>query len=90
MSDNPLQLTPAGQPIRGVVRAVFRWGVIVDLGADFVGLIDALYIDDDDSYVTGQTVITHLDRFDDRKLKYILRPPGQVPIIERLKAKHLI
>lgn len=74
-----------GKLVTGVVEAVFRWGVIVNLGLDHVGLIDVLYIEDDDEYVVGQDVTAYLDVFDEKKSKYILRPPGQTPLIERLK-----
>jgi transcriptional accessory protein Tex/SPT6 len=57
-----------GSIVEGEATAVFRWGVIVDLGLSRDGLIDVLYIDDDDNYQ-----------------EFILRPPGQVPLAERLR-----
>ncbi|GAA0730781.1 hypothetical protein Drose_26915 [Dactylosporangium roseum] len=74
-----------GTLVEGEVEAAFRWGVIVDLGMSRVGLIDALYIDDDDDYQVGGRVSAYLDSFDSKKNKFILRPPGQVPVAERLK-----
>ncbi|MFJ5532645.1 hypothetical protein ACWERW_26525 [Streptomyces sp. NPDC004012] len=74
-----------GQLIKGRVEAVFRWGVIVDAGLSRVGLIDALYIDDEDRYEVGQSVTCYLDCFDEQKDKFILRPPQQVPLSERLR-----
>lgn len=74
-----------GQLIKGRVEAVFRWGVIVDAGLSRVGLIDALYIDDEDRYEVGQSVMCYLDCFDEQKDKFILRPPQQVPLSERLR-----
>ncbi|MEV6867419.1 S1 RNA-binding domain-containing protein [Streptosporangium subroseum] len=73
--------------VEGRVEAVFRWGVIVDLGLSRVGLIDALYIDDHDNYSVGDTVAAYLDAFDEQKQKFILRPPDQEPLSERLKRK---
>ncbi|MFF3511449.1 hypothetical protein [Streptomyces sp. NPDC002573] len=69
----------------GRVEAVFRWGVIVDAGLSRVGLIDALYIDDEDHYEVGQSVSCYMDCFDEQKDKFILRPPHQVPLAERLR-----
>ncbi|WP_159049749.1 S1 RNA-binding domain-containing protein [Streptomyces sp. NRRL WC-3618] len=74
-----------GTIVEGDVIAVFRWGVIVDLGLSYVGLIDVLYIEDDDNYQVGDRVSCYLDCFDKQKRKFILRPPGQVPLAERLR-----
>ncbi|MFF4602818.1 hypothetical protein ACFY12_08715 [Streptomyces sp. NPDC001339] len=74
-----------GQLVRGRVLAVFRWGVIVDLGLSRVGLIDVLYIDDGDSYEVGDEIEGNLDYFDEQKDKFILRPPHQTSISERLR-----
>lgn len=67
--------------------AVFRWGVIVDLGLSHVGLIDALYIDDGDGYRVGDVISGYLTTFDERMEKFWLRPPGQVSVTERLRQK---
>jgi hypothetical protein len=69
------------------VVAVFRWGVILDLGLPQVGLIDALYIDDGDTYSIGDRVLVVLDSYDEQKGKFIARPPDQLSLSERLKAK---
>ncbi|MDQ0762818.1 S1 RNA-binding domain-containing protein [Streptomyces canus] len=74
-----------GSIVEGEATAVFRWGVIVDLGLSRDGLIDVLYIDDDDNYQVGDRVSCYLDCFDEMKNKFILRPPGQVPLAERLR-----
>jgi len=74
-----------GLLVEGEVEAVFRWGVIVNLGMSRVGLIDALYVDDDDDYRVGDRVSAYLDCFDEKKNKFILRPPGQVSVADRLK-----
>jgi ribosomal protein S1 len=74
-----------GSIVAGEATAVFRWGVIVDLGLSRDGLIDVLYIDDDDNYQVGDRVSCYLDCFDEMKNKFILRPPGQVPLAERLR-----
>jgi ribosomal protein S1 len=74
-----------GSVVEGEATAVFRWGVIVDLGLSRDGLIDVLYIDDDDNYQVGDRVSCYLDDFDEMKNKFILRPPGQVPLAERLR-----
>ncbi|WP_326722942.1 hypothetical protein OHT59_29660 [Streptomyces sp. NBC_00243] len=74
-----------GHLVEGEVVAVFHWGVIVDAGLSRVGLIDVLYIDDDDNYEVGDRVSCYLDCFDEMKDKFILRPPGQVPLAERLR-----
>jgi hypothetical protein len=76
-----------GTLVEGTVVAVFRWGVIVDLKLSHVGLIDALYIDDDDRYEEGDQVRAYLSSFDERMGKFWLRPPGQVPVSERLRQK---
>ncbi len=73
-----------GTIVEGTVVAVFRWGIIVDLRLSRIGLIDALYIDDQDNYRIDDRVGCYLDCFDERKDKYILRPPGQTPLVERL------
>jgi hypothetical protein len=57
-SDENMQVGEAeralvGTVVDGVVKAVFRWGVIVDLGLSRVGFIDPLYIDDGDRYEVG-------------------------------------
>ncbi|WP_327728408.1 S1 RNA-binding domain-containing protein [Streptomyces sp. NBC_00487] len=74
-----------GSIVEGEAIAVFHWGVIVDLGLPYVGLIDVLYIEDDDNYQVGDRVSCYLDAFDEMKNKFILRPPGQVPLVERLR-----
>jgi ribosomal protein S1 len=79
------EMSLAGQLIEGRVEAVFRWGVIVDANLSRPGLIDALYIDDGDDYKAGQNVSCYLDSFDEQKDKFILRPPGQIPLAERLR-----
>jgi hypothetical protein len=79
------ELSLIGKLVEGRVEAVFRWGVIVDLGLSRVGLIDALYVDDDDKYEVDQHVACFLDEFDEKKNEFILRPPSQTPLIERLR-----
>ncbi|MFJ6082853.1 hypothetical protein ACIQI8_15750 [Streptomyces sp. NPDC092369] len=74
-----------GSVAEGEATAVFPWGVIVDLGLSRDGLIDVLYIDDDDNYEVGDRVSCYLSAFDEMKNKFILRPPGQVPVAERLR-----
>jgi hypothetical protein len=76
-----------GTLVDGPVVAVLRWGVIVDLSLSHVGLIDALYVDDDDHYGAGDRVRAFLTHYDERMEKFWLRPPGQVPVSERLRQK---
>ncbi|WP_162907226.1 hypothetical protein [Allorhizocola rhizosphaerae] len=76
-----------GGLVRGRVEAVFRWGVIVDLGMSRPGLIDALYVENDDRYEAGDVVEAHLECFDEMKQEFILRPPSQTSIGDRLQAK---
>ncbi len=76
-----------GTLVTGTVQAVFRWGVIVDLGLSHVGFIDPLYIDDGEHYEVGQQVRAHLSTFDEQQRKFWLRPPGQVSVAERLRRK---
>jgi len=76
-----------GNLVTGTVQAVFRWGVIVDLGLSHVGFIDPLYIDDNDHYEVGQQVRSYLTTFDEQQRKFWLRPPNQVPVAERLTRK---
>lgn len=76
-----------GTIVGGTVAAVFRWGVIVELGLSHVGFIDALYVDDNDHYGVGDKVSVYLTRFDARQNKFWLRPPGQTPVSERLRQK---
>ncbi len=71
--------------MQGTVTAVFPFGIVVDLGASRVGLIDVLYVDDDDVYVVGQQVSAFLTCINE-KGEYRLRPPHQVPVIDRLRA----
>jgi hypothetical protein len=54
-----------------------------------VGYIDPLYIDDTDHYEKGDRVSAYLSTFDERMGKFWLRPPGQIPVSERLKQKGL-
>ncbi|MCC5476869.1 hypothetical protein [Streptomyces barringtoniae] len=91
-SDDNIQVSESEQAligtlVDGTVEAVFRWGVIVDLGLSHVGFIDALYIDDEDHYAVGDRVSTYLTCFDARQNKFWLRPPGQIPVSERLREK---
>ncbi|WP_406270833.1 hypothetical protein OH799_29540 [Nocardia sp. NBC_00881] len=76
-----------GTLVEGTVEAVFRWGVIVDLGLSHVGFIDPLYIDDSERHEAGQRVRLYLTTFDEQQQKFWLRPAGQVPIAERLREK---
>ncbi|MEU5099020.1 hypothetical protein [Streptomyces sp. NPDC020996] len=82
---NAVDLRLMGHLVEGEVVAVFRWGVIVDLRMSWVGLIDVLYIEDDDNCQVGDRVSCYLECFDKQKRKFILRPPGQVPLAERLR-----
>jgi hypothetical protein len=74
-----------GTLMQGTVLRVFPWGIVVDLGLGRVGLIDVLYIDDDDEYAVGQAVSGYLTDIND-KLEHRLRPPHQTPVIDRLRA----
>jgi len=76
-----------GSLVEGTVAAVFRWGVVVELGLSHVGFIDALYVDDSDRYEVGDKVSVYLTRFDARQNKFWLLPPGQTPVSERLRQK---
>ncbi|GGS63864.1 hypothetical protein AB0E75_24900 [Streptomyces griseoviridis] len=76
-----------GQTVEGAVEAVFRWGAIINLGLPHVGFVDALYIDDSDQYEVGRTLQVHVSSFDVRQNKFWLRPPGQTPVVDRLRAK---
>ena len=78
-SSDRLESERIGQIALGRVVAVFRWGVILDLGLSRLGLIDALYIDDCDAYAEGRSVEVLLDSFDKRKYKFIAKPPRQTP-----------
>lgn len=71
----------------GEILEIFHWGIIVDLELSKVGFIDVLYIDGDEGYVVGGLVTGHLDDFDERKGKFILRPIGQTSLAERLRAR---
>jgi ribosomal protein S1 len=75
-----------GSLVEGTVEAVFRWGIIVDLGFPSRGFIDPLYIDDDDPYEVGQRVRAYVVSVDaDAQRKLRLRPPGQTPVADRLR-----
>ncbi|RMI45212.1 S1 domain-containing protein [Streptomyces triticirhizae] len=76
-----------GSLVVGRVVAIFNWGVIVDIGLSKVGLIDALYVDDEDKYEPGAEVAAYLESLDSMKDKYILRPPHQTSLAERLRNK---
>lgn len=76
-----------GGRVNAKVVAVFRWGVILDAQLSRPALIDALYIDDDDHYDVGDVVEVYLDTFDVQKDKFIARPPHQIPLLDRLRAK---
>lgn len=76
-----------GTLVTGTVEAVFRWGVIVDLGLSHVGFIDPLYVDEDSHYEVGQPVRAYLTTFDEQQAKFWLRPPGQMPVADRLRNK---
>jgi ribosomal protein S1 len=88
-TDEPPLITPEeraliGTLVTGTVEAVFRWGVIVNLGLTHPGYIDPLYIEDTDRYVVGQVVEAYLSSFNASQRKFWLRPPGQIPVAERL------
>jgi hypothetical protein len=88
MSDpDTSELRLVGSLITGRVVAVFNWGIIVDIGLSHVGLIGALYIDDGDKYETEEEVVAYLESYDSMKEKYILRPPHQTSLAERLRNK---
>ncbi|MEU7907991.1 S1 RNA-binding domain-containing protein [Actinoplanes sp. NPDC049118] len=74
-----------GTLMQGTVTAVFPWGIVVDLGDSRVGLIDVLYVDDDDDYQVGQQISAYLTDINE-KAEYRLRPPQQVPVVDRLRA----
>ncbi len=76
-----------GDDVAGTVEAVFRWGVIVNLGLSKVGFIDALYVDNASDYQVGQKVTAILASYDSNKDKFLLRPHGQIPISDRLRAQ---
>ncbi len=76
-----------GTLVEGRVEAIFRWGIIVDLGLSRMGFIDPLYIDDGDHYEVGQQVRAYFTAVEDGQQKFRLRPPGQVPVTERLRRK---
>ena len=86
-SSEGLDLSIVGTTVEAQVVAVFHWGIILDLGVSKVGLIDALYIDDGDEYVVGESVTVVIDEFDEMKDKFIARPPVQIPLVDRLRAK---
>lgn len=71
--------------MQGTVTAVVPWGIVVDLGDSRIGLIDVLYVDDDDVYEPGQQVTAYLTGINQKK-EYRLRPPQQVPVVDRLRA----
>jgi hypothetical protein len=81
------ELDLVGTDVAGTVDAVFRWGVIVDLGLSRVGFIDVLYIDEIGDYQVGQNVVATLASYDPNKDKFLLRPHGQIPISDRLRAQ---
>ena len=83
----PSELARIGAVVDGTVVAVFRWGIILDIGLSRVGLIDALYVDDGDRYAVGDTVKVILDDYDEQKDKFITRPPSQIPLADRLRAR---
>jgi hypothetical protein len=83
----PVEADQIGQLTTGKVVAIFRWGVILDLNLSRSGLIDALYVDDDDNYVVDDVVHVYLDSFDVQKDKFIARPPHQVSLADRLREK---
>jgi hypothetical protein len=85
-SEGP-DLSIVGATVEAKVIAVFHWGVILDLGLSKMGLIDALYIDDGDEYAVGEAAMVVLDDFDEQKDKFIARPPTQIPLVDRLRAK---
>ncbi|MEU3625875.1 hypothetical protein [Amycolatopsis coloradensis] len=81
------EIRQLGRLVDAKVAAVFRWGVIVDINLSRPGLIDALYVDDSDSYVVDDVVRVYLDSYDRQKDKIIARPPHQVPLLDRLREK---
>lgn len=73
-----------GRSAEGTVIAVFRWGIILEVGLSRVGLIDALYLDGSHEYVVGHVVTVIIDHFDEVKDKFLARPPSQIRIRDRL------
>lgn len=76
-----------GTPVQGTIIRVERFGMLVDIGLEMPGFVDPVYIDDTDSYAAGQTISAYVLFFDERKRQHILRPVGQIPLPERLRAK---
>lgn len=74
-------------PVTGVITRVERFGMFVNIGLDRPGFVDPLYIDDSDSYSPGQEIAVYVMFLDERKGQYILRPVGQTPLLDRLRAK---
>jgi ribosomal protein S1 len=74
-------------PVGGLITRVERFGMLVDIGLEHPGFVDPVYVDDSDFYAPGQDVTVHVMFFDERKRQYILRPVGQTPLADRLRAK---
>jgi ribosomal protein S1 len=73
--------------VSGVIKRVERFGMLVDIESDHPGFVDPLYIDDSDSYDVGQEIMVYVMYLDEQKGQYILRPVGQTPLVDRLRAK---
>lgn len=74
-----------GAEVHGIVVAMHRWGVQVDLSLPGKGFIDPLYIDDSDDYRVGQTVTAIVSSCQERNHVYRLRPLMQTPPTERYR-----
>jgi hypothetical protein len=83
----PAELALIGTVRTGRVIAVFRWGVIVDLGLSRLGFVDPLYIDDGDVYTVGQTVEGELSSLEDGGQKFWVRPLDQIPLGDRYRSR---
>lgn len=75
-----------GRLVVGTVTSVHPYGVFVDLGLEYVGFIDPVYIEND-VYHVGDRVEAYIYGFRDWNHQYALRPKGKMPISEWLRRR---
>jgi ribosomal protein S1 len=75
-----------GALVVGTVAAVYRFGVLVDLGLDHMGFIDPIFIGDD-VYEEGDHIEAYVVGFRAENRQYELRPKGMMSLPEWLRQR---
>ena len=86
LEDSAFRQDLMGALVAGTVAAVYKFGVLVDLGLDYVGFIDPVFIGDD-VYEEGERVEAYVVGFRAENRQYELRPKGVISLPEWLRQR---